>query len=125
MNRFIFLLTGVFLILAAAIWFLQRTYPALDFTLLTVGNALLAALTVASFAMVRRGISGRPQAFVGGVYAGTMLKLFVGGGALLAYVLLNRPHVHKPSLMAVAALYFVYTLVEKIALQRVARRSQV
>lgn len=125
MNRFIFLLIAVFLGLAGAIWFLQRSRPEFDFTLLTVGNALLAALAAASFAMVRRGISGRPQAFVGGVYGGTMLKLFVGGGALLAYVLLNRDHLHKPSLLVVGALYLVYTLVEKIALQKVARRPQV
>ena len=125
MNRFVFLLIAVFLVLAGVIWLLQRSRPEFDFTLLAVGNALLAALTAASFAMVRRGIGGRPQAFVGGVYAGTMLKLFVGGGALLAYVLLNRPQLHKPSLLAVGALYLVYTLVEKIALQRVARKPQV
>ena len=125
MNRFIFLLIGVFLAFAGAIWLLQRSRPEFDFILLTVGNALLAALTAASFAMVQRGIAGRPQAFVGGVYAGTMLKLFIGGGALLAYVLLNRPHLHKPSLLAVGGLYLVYTLVEKIALQRVARKPQV
>jgi len=125
MNRFIFLLIAVFLLLAGVIWLLQRSRPDFDFSLLTVGNALLAALTAASFAMVRRGINGRPQAFVGGVYGGTMLKLFFGGGALLAYVLLNRPHLHKPSLLAVGGLYIIYTLVEKIALQRVARRPQV
>ena len=125
MNRFIFLLIAVFLVLAGAIWVVQQSRPELDFTLLTVGNALLAALTAASFAMVRRGIAGRPQAFVGGVYGGTMLKLFIGGGALLAYVLLNRPNLHKPSLLGVGALYIVYTLVEKIALQRLARKSQV
>lgn len=125
MNRFIYLLIALFLILAGALWVLQHQRPEFDFALLTAGNALLAALTAASFVAVRRGIAGRTQAFVGGVYAGTMLKLFIGGGALLVYVLLNRKDLHKPSLLVIGALYLVYTVVEKIALQRAARRPQV
>lgn len=125
MNRFIYALIALFLILAGGLWLLQRARPEFDFVLLTAGNALLAALTAASFVAVQRGISGRTQAFIGGVYAGTMLKLFVGGGALLVYVLLNREALHKPSLLVVGGLYLVYTVVEKIALQRVARRPQI
>lgn len=125
MNRFIFLLIAVFLILAGCIWLLQHSRPEFDFTLLTAGNALLAALTAASFLAVRRGMEGRPQAFIGGVYTGTLLKLFVGGGALLVYVLLNRATLHKPSLLALGGLYLIYTVVEKIALQRIARQRQV
>lgn len=121
MNRFIFLLIALFLILAGGLWLLQRQRPEFDFALLTVGNALLAALAAISFALVRRSMGGRPQAFVGGVYAGTMLKLFVAGGGLLVYVLLNRDALHRPSLLLVAGLYLVYTVVEKVALQRVAK----
>jgi hypothetical protein len=86
-----------------------------------VGNALLAALAAISFALVRRSMGGRAQAFVGGVYAGTMLKLFIAGCGLLVYVLLNRDALHRPSLLVVAGLYLVYTVAEKVALQKVAR----
>jgi hypothetical protein len=53
-----------------------------------------------------------------------MLKLFVAGGGLVVYLLMNRERIHKPSLAVLGGLYLVYTVVEKIALQRVARGSQ-
>jgi drug/metabolite transporter (DMT)-like permease len=123
MNRFIYLLIAIFILLAGCLWALRQSRPEFDFPLLTAGNALLAGLTAVSYVIVQRSIMGRPQAFIGGVYAGTMLKLLVVGGGLLVYILMNREHVHKPSLMILAGLYLVYTVAEKLALQRVARRS--
>lgn len=123
MNRFIYLLIGLFLLLAGGIWALRQARPDFDFPLLTAGNAVLAGLTAASHAIVQRSMKGRSQAFVGGVYAGTMLKLLVAGGGLLVYLLMNRERIHKPSLMVIGGLYLVYTIAEKVALQQAARRS--
>jgi len=124
MNRFIFILIGAFAAVAAAVWALTQSRPGFDATLLTATNAGLAVVTALSYLMVQRSLKGRPAGFVGGVYAGTMLKLLLLGGGLAVYFVFLKAPVHKPSIAVVFGMYLVYTIIEKTALQSLARRPR-
>jgi len=81
----------------------------------------MAVLSAGTTFIVGRQLDQRPTAFVHGVYTGTFLKLLVCVGAVLAYVLINREHLHKPSLFLLFGIYAVYTSVETVMLARQAR----
>jgi hypothetical protein len=108
---FLFIVTGVFL-------YLRSSYPDWDYNLLIGGNAFLALVTLLSFILATKPSHDRPEAFVRGVYGGTLVKLFLIAGGVLVYLLLHRHHLHKPSLAVIGGLYIIYTALETAALQR-------
>jgi len=67
---------------------------------------------------VNKQVDSRPQAFVRGVYSASFLKLMVCMVSILVYVLLNRTHIHKPSVFVLFGIYAVYTVVETWVLSK-------
>jgi len=112
----------LFLLLSVFFYLLHRSRPAYDAGALIAGNGIMAALSAFTCHLVLRQLGKRPQAFVRSVYAATFLKLMVCMTALLAYVLVNRAHLHKPSLFLLMGIYAVYTAVETMLLSRQARQ---
>lgn len=123
-NTYLVAVIAVCLILTAVIYGIKASYPEFSFNVLMTGNVLMAILSLVSFAIVTKQMHDRPQAFVRGVYSGTLLKLMVCMIALLLYIVIDRKNVHKPSVFALLGVYAVYTAVETVFLQRAARQQK-
>ena len=118
MNRYFIIFI---LILSAAVSGIILSLPGFDTRALLAGNALMTLLTAGAWLMVRRQIAARPQAFARSVYAANLMKLLVCLAAFLAYAIINRHSVHKPSLFALFGIYLIFTIPETAALSRLAR----
>lgn len=123
-KSFVSAMLIVFIALSALFFWLNNAAPEYDFRLLMGANVLMAVLALAGHAIVMKQMAGRPQAFVRGVYASSFLRLMVCIGAILVYVLVNRPHIHKPSLFVLFGIYTVYSIVETWLLSRMAREAK-
>jgi hypothetical protein len=79
-------------------------------------NLFLLLISVGGFLLQRKGLqSPNPQAFVRGMYASMMFKI---------YVFLFRTKINKPGIFAAMGMYVVYTVVEVAALMKVARTKK-
>ncbi|HYC28801.1 MAG TPA: hypothetical protein VEB42_08295 [Chitinophagaceae bacterium] len=121
---FVVSVISLFIILAVGFLWLRTLAPEYDFTVLMLGNVVMATLSLATFFMVTKQMHGKPAAFVRGVYASSFLKLSVCIIAVVVYALVKRPEVHKPSLFALFGVYAVYTAVETLLLSRLARETK-
>jgi len=95
--------------------------PGYQLYVLETGNVIMAALSLSSYLLVQRSLSNNPQAFVRGVSGASFLKLMVCMVSILVYVLLNRTHIHKPSVFILFGIYAVYTIMETILLSKLVR----
>jgi hypothetical protein len=119
MKKLFIILTIVLFVVLAITFFAMRTYaPAYHFAALETGNAIMAGLSLVTFMIVNKQVDSRPQAFVRGVYSASFLKLMVCMVSILVYVLLNRTHIHKPSVFVLFGIYAVYTVVETWVLSK-------
>ncbi|MEO6833211.1 MAG: hypothetical protein ABI378_11835 [Chitinophagaceae bacterium] len=96
--------------------------PGYDFPALMVANLLMFGLSLIGWFMLRRRSNQRAQVFVQGVYGTTMLRLFVCIIGILAYALINKPNVHKPSLFMMFGIYIIYMAIETIYFSRITRK---
>ena len=88
-------------------------------TVLVVGNALLFAVTLASYLLYKRAMEHpTTMGFLRNTYSGLFLKLLVCIFAIIIYVMSNREHVNKPAIFVCIFLYFVYTLLEMRSLMQ-------
>ena len=100
----------------------MRTYaPDYRFVTLEAGNFDLAILSLFSYFIVKKQMNGNPQAFVRGVYSASFLKLMVCMVSILAYVMINRQHIHKPTVFVLFGIYAVYTTMETLLLSKVVK----
>lgn len=109
----------VFVVLTAVFMNLGNGF---DTNALIIGNVIMAILCLASYVIIVKQISARPQAFVRSVSGASYLKIFVCIVGILSYVLIKRPNVHKPSIFMLMGIYAVYTIIETIFVQRLARK---
>lgn len=88
-------------------------------------NLFLLLLSIGGFLLQREGLqSSNPQAFVRGVYASMIFKMFVTMAAVLVYVLVVGSKINKPGLFTAMGLYIVYTAVEVTSLMKLARKKK-
>ncbi len=113
----------LFAILTFIIYNLKRSCPQYDFNAIMIGNIMLAALSMSGYFIVRRQIGQKANAFVRGVYSATLLKLMICMGAILIYAVLNRAHLHKPTVFVLLGLYIVYNIVETAMLSRIVKQE--
>lgn len=123
-KTFITYIIILFILLSALFWVLRTYAPAYSFNVLMGGNIIMALLSVASFFLVTRQMGKKPDAFVRGVYSSSFLKLSVCVIAVMVYALINRPDVHKPSMLSLFGVYAAYTAVETWLLSKLARTSK-
>jgi hypothetical protein len=120
-KKFILVTLIVFVLLTSVFYVLSAYAPGYHFIPLEGANALMAALTISSYFIVRRQMSGRPQAFVNGVMGASFLKLMVCMIAMLIYVLLNRASINKETIFMLFGIYIVYAVTETRLLSKLAR----
>lgn len=88
-------------------------------------NLFLFIISIGGYMLQRKGLqSSNPQAFVRGVYASMIFKLFITMAVVLVYVFAFRNKLNKPGLFIAMGLYIVYTVVEVAALMKVARKKE-
>jgi hypothetical protein len=88
-------------------------------------NLFLFVISIGGFLLQRRGLqSPNPQAFVRGVYASMIFKMFLTMLVVLIYVFLSGSKINKPGLFTAMGLYIVYTVLEVTALMKVARKKK-
>jgi hypothetical protein len=120
-GRYVTVTLIVFVLLSAIFFALRMYAPEFHFADLEIGNVVMAGLSLMSYFIVKKQMDGRPQAFVRGVYSASFLKLMVCMVSILVYVLLNRAHIHKPSVFVLFGIYIVYTIMETWLLSKLVR----
>lgn len=121
-TRYLAIVGGTFAGVLALCFLVPQLLPRLDRTALIVGDIVMALLTLFAFFMVSKSVSERPQAFVRGVYSATLLKLMVCMVGIVAYAVINKATLYKPTIFALFGIYIIYTIVETAVLSRSARR---
>ena len=109
-------------IIIAGLKMFWRGHPEYDLRALIAADVIMCLLSLAAWAMLRKNVSARPQAFVRGVYAATMLRLFACMAGILTYAVINRGHLHKPTLFLMFGIYLLYTIIETIYSSRNAKK---
>ena len=125
-NRTLIPLILLFIILNAIILigktFLQKNGFNTEF--LMYANLLLFVISIGGFLIQRKSLqSPNPNAFVRGMYASLMFKMFICMFAVLVYVFILRTKINKPGLFAAMGMYIIYTAIEVIALTKVVRKK--
>jgi hypothetical protein len=123
-KQFTLIIIVIFVLLTAVFYGINKAVPEYKFSVLMTGNVVMAVLSLVSYFLVVKQMNERPEAFVRGVYAGTFLKLLVCMAAILLYVMLNKPNIHKPSLFVLFGIYAVYTIAETWLLSKIAREAK-
>lgn len=122
-RQFVVVTLVILLALDVSFRILGRQAPEYHTTALEIANIVMAGLTLAVFALMNKQIDNRPNAFVRGVYSGSLLRLMVCMVGVLAYVVLNKSKIHKPSVFIMFGIYAVYSATETVMLSRTAKRN--
>jgi len=122
-KQFIIVIVIIFVVLTALFYALKTYQPEFRFGTLEAANLIMALLSLISYLMVNKQLESRPQAFIRGVSGASFMKLMVCMVSILVYVLMNRTHIHKPSVFMLFGIYAVYTIVETLFLQKLARQQ--
>lgn len=112
---------SIFVVLSIIFYVLNSIAPDYHFFTLEAGNVVMAALSFITWLIVKKQIAERPQAFIRGVYSATFLKLMICMVSILAYVLVNKATLHKPSIFILFGIYIVYSIMETWLLSQLAR----
>lgn len=84
------------------------------------GTVILFFATALSFWLSERSLQSKnPQAPIRSMYGSFMIKFFVIIVAAFIYIMAEKKNVNKPALMICAGLYFIYTVLEVTALQKI------
>lgn len=125
MTRYFSLVIVILFTVLSVIFYMLQTYaPAYNFKLLMGGNIVMALLSLITYRIVKKQLQGNPQAFVRGVYASTFMKLMICMIGIVAYVMINRANLHKPSIFVLFGIYAIYTFFETITISRLAKESK-
>lgn len=123
-KKFLAAILIAFVVLSIVFLMMKTYLPNFRFPVLMTGNIIMAALSLGSYLIIIRRLDGQPSAFVRGVTSASFLKLMVCMIGLLAYVLVNKPDVHKPTVFALFGIYIVYTAIETALLSKQAREAK-
>ncbi|MEO8112248.1 MAG: hypothetical protein ABI594_19530 [Ginsengibacter sp.] len=95
-----------------------------NISFLYIANTILFVLSFSGFLLQLKGLrSTNTHAFIRGVYASLLLKIFIVIIVVFAYVFLTHGKINKPSLFTSMGLYIVYTSVEVAQLMKIVRKK--
>lgn len=126
MQRSFFLSVFVAAIFLLGLTFFLHTQNArFELLPLIIGNLLLAAISVFSFLLIKRGInSSNGHAFLRAKYVAMLLKFFICLGALLAFIFWEgRENIYKPEVFLLLGMYVVYAALEAVPLSKMAKKQ--
>ncbi len=103
--------------LIGLIFFKQLISSGIDANVFMIGNLFVFTLTIISFYMLNKGLKAKATFnFMSAVYGSFIMKLVVGAGAVVAYVLFAGEQKNLPAIFASMFLYLFYTFLEIKAL---------
>jgi len=114
----------LFILVNAAIIIFKLRLIAMGFEIpfLLIANLILFGLSLAGFFIQMRGLkSTNTHAFIRGIYASLLLKIFIVIIVLGIYLFISEGKVNKPSLFTAMALYILYTFIEVKQLLKISR----
>ncbi len=114
----------LFVIVMVIIFIFKAVLQSAGFNIsfLYIANTILFALSFSGFLLQLKGLrSANNNAFIRGVYASLLLKIFIVIIVVFAYVFLTHGKINKPSLFTSMGLYIVYTCVEVAQLMKIVR----
>jgi hypothetical protein len=95
------------------VFYKQLKTAGLDADVLIAGNIFVFNLTIVSFYMLNRGLNAKTTFnFMSAVYGSFLMKLVVGAGAVVLYVLYAGEQKNLPAVFASMFLYLFYTFLE-------------
>ncbi|GAA4459503.1 hypothetical protein GCM10023093_00590 [Nemorincola caseinilytica] len=121
-KKFVITMVVIFLLLALVFGAMGVYAPQFQTLPLHIANAVMLVLSLLAYMLMNKTVADRPHAFVRGVYSASLLRLFICMAAMLAYVLLNRGSLHKPTVFVLLGVYAVYSGTETYLLSRTARK---
>lgn len=108
---------------ALSIYLFTHLLAGYDTRALHIANILLIILNLISYFIIRKKLrQERAQAFVNGVYSSTLLRLMICMTSIFVYAFATKDHLHKPTIFMMMGLYILYTLLETIALSKLAKK---
>ena len=95
------------------LFYKQLKTAGIDADVLITGNIFVFTLTNVSFYMLNRGLNAKTTFnFMSAVYGSFLMKLVVGAGAVVLYVLYAGEQKNLPAVFASMFLYLFYTFLE-------------
>ncbi len=95
------------------LFYKQLKTAGIDADVLITGNIFVFTLTIVSFYMLNRGLNAKTTFnFMSAVYGSFLMKLVVGAGAVVLYVLYAGEQKNLPAVFASMFLYLFYTFLE-------------
>lgn len=96
-----------------------------DPDVLIAGNLLLALVTLVSYLLLNRSLkSTQPNSFVRAMYISFMVKFFILAVSAFIYIMISKKLVNKPSLIACAVMYLLYTFIEVSVLTKMLKQKK-
>lgn len=106
------------------VFYKQFKSAGIDPDVFLLGNIFVFALTMVSFYMLNKGLKAKATFnFMSAVYGSFLMKLIVGAGAVVAYVLLAGAEKNLPAIFASMFLYLFYTFLEIKALLELLKKN--
>ena len=110
--------------LIGLVFYKQFKSTGIDPDVFLLGNIFVFALTIVSFYMLNKGLKSKTTFnFMSAVYGSFLMKLLVGAGAVVAYVLLAGAQKNLPAIFASMFLYLFYTFLEIKALLELLKKN--
>jgi hypothetical protein len=95
------------------VFYKQLKSAGIDADVLITGNIFVFTLTIVSFYMLNRGLNAKTTFnFMSAVYGSFLMKLVVGAGAVVLYVIYSGEQKNLPAVFASMFLYLFYTFLE-------------
>lgn len=96
----------------------------LDPVVLLSGNLIVLLLTLASFYLLKRGLtSTSTSGFLSSVYSSFIMKLFIAGIVVFLYVKLSGDKMNAAAVFASMVLYLLYTFIEVKGLLQLVKKD--
>lgn len=117
----IFMFINVF-VLSGSGWLRENRF---DPIVLIIGNLVIFSASFGTL-LISLGANRQPnpQAGVRSMYISFMIKFFLIAITTVVYIMIEKKEVNKPSLVACAALYIIYSILEVSALTKMLKSKK-
>ena len=123
-KTFLISIIGLFIVLSIGLYFLCTSIPEFKYPALEIANSIMLVLGLLAYTMINKPKGATTGAFVRGVTGVSFLRLMVSMVAILGYVMVNKEHIHKPTVFTLMGIYALYTAIETVLLSKLAREQK-
>ncbi len=118
----------IFIVINAVILILNNAgvgVPQINYTVVLIANLLLFILTFISYMVHVKAVNNNnPHAFVRGVMMMMVVKLFVLGAAVVAYLYVFKETKNIPAILVGLLLYIIYSVIDVRAATKLSKHTK-